>query len=495
MNSYIYFILHSQYGHWCNTCKNFKPHFINFAQRVHQIASDQNKHVGIFSISCHPNRRLCRRQTSSGYPVVRLFKPGATEGMDIPFMDINPVKALEKMGMVIDTREFEDDWDIPVPAANRYPKWQQILDELLGREREVRPYHRRTRDELKSDIHLSLDFALRDGVYSTDSPISEKASTALKEWLKLLHKTLPESWEVHLVIEELLANFVYITKHEGYLTRVLDQHPPENVKWSEACSHGDPDAGYTCGLWELFHAMTIGVVRHNMINPEHRRIATEDAATTLRNYVENFFGCIECRNNFLATADSCAFDRCTRLGKDVQGIAKNKEKDWAQLPLWLFEVHNDVNVRLVKEKAVRENRIATKKEEIAALWPIKEECLPCWNSQTRNNNATWDKTSVYSWMQLEYGQLDSSTVALRKELQQMTLKTERKLKRKKRVLKTTYGSAIAAFGFAAFMCVKVQRRLVTGRHKKVEDGPDEPHYLPQNQPVKNRVLHRKIGNN
>jgi hypothetical protein len=77
----------------------------------------------------------------------------------------------------------------------------------------------------------------------------------------------------------------------------------------------------------------------------------------------------------------------------------------------------------------------------------------------------------------------------------MTIKKERKLKRKKKMLKTMNGLATAAFGFAAFMCGKVQRRLVTGRHKKVEDRPDEPHYLPQNQPRKYCVHHRKIGSN
>jgi hypothetical protein len=206
---------------------------------------------------------------------VRLFKPGATEGIDISFMEINPVRALQKMGMVIDGREREDDWDLSAKVDNHYAQWQIWINDILGREHEIRPYHRRTRDELRADIHLSLDFALRDGVFTSEGPVTEKASKALKEWLKLLHKTLPEGWDAHKLIDELLSNYMYIIKNEAYLTNVLDQYPPENAQWSEACSHGDPDAGYTCGLWELFHVMTIGVVRFNMENPEHRRIAPD----------------------------------------------------------------------------------------------------------------------------------------------------------------------------------------------------------------------------
>ena len=390
--------------------------------------------------------------------------------MDVLYTDINPIKALEKMGMTIDPTEFADDWDVPAPKINLYPMWQRIVDEIMGNEREIRPYHRRTRDELKSDIHLSLDFALRDGVFTSDNPISEKAADALKAWLKLIHKTLPDAWEVHSLIEELLRDFNYITKHEGYLTRALDQHPPESVSWSEACSHGNPDEGYTCGLWEMFHAMTVGVVNYNMMVPEQRRISTEDAAITLRNYVEHFLGCIGCRDNFLASFDACSFDRCTRLEKDVVGIAQNKQKAWAELPLWLFEVHNDVNVRLVKEKAEREGRKASKKEEMAALWPMKEECLPCYNNDAKQKNITWDYKNLYNWMQLEYGQLDSSSGALRKEIHDLTILTQLKLGKKDRRVKLSFGSIFGGLCFVAYSCTKVRRRLVTGRHKKIEDN-------------------------
>lgn len=442
---------------------------MNFAQRVKQIASDQNERVDIYAVSCHPNRKLCRKQTSKGYPIVRLYKPGQTTGIDVLYSDVNPIRALEKMGMNIEAAEYADDWDVPEPKINLYPTWQRIVDEIMGVEREVRQYHHRTREELKADIHLSLDFALRDGIFESDSPLTEKASAALKAWLKLLHKTLPEAWEAHSLIEELLTDFNYISKHEGYLTRILDHHPPESASWSEACSHGDPDAGYTCGLWELFHAMTVGVVNYNMMAPEQRRISTEEAAITLRNYIENFFGCIDCRKHFLSAFDSCAYNRCARLEKDVTGIAQMKQKVWVELPLWLFEFHNGVNVRLVQEKAKRENRIASASEEAAALWPMKEECLPCYNADLKQKNVTWDFKNTYNWLQLEYGQLDSSSGAIRKEIHDLTVQTQRKLRKKGRRVKLSFGSIFGGLCFLVYSCVKVRRRLVTGRHKKEDN--------------------------
>lgn len=460
------------YGHWCNTCKNLKPHFVHFAQRVQQLAAHQNETVSIHAVSCHPNRKLCRKQTTQGYPLIRLLKPGATEGIDMKHTDINPVKCLEKLGIHLDTKEDDENWDVSVPIENsRFSQLQRMLESVIGKPTDSIPYHRRTREELKADIHLSFDFAMRDGVFSSDEPLTDKASKALKDWLKLLSRTLPAAWDIHKLLDQLLRDFNYISKHEAYLYSVLDQFPPESSTWSPACSHGDPDAGYTCGLWELFHAMTVGVVDYNIMNPEKRRIATEDAAHTLRDYIEHFFGCIECRNNFLAAYDNCANDRCNRLSADTKGLVKDKQNAWAQLPLWLFETHNSVNVRLMKEQAGRDDRATTLQDEIDVLWPPKRDCFPCWKTISKNNEVRWDQTNVFKWLLLEYGQRDANAENLKKELHALTAAMKKKERTQKRRIEITNGSALMAFCVMAVLGAKVRRRRVTGRHKK-DDGGD-----------------------
>lgn len=484
------------YGHWCATCKSFKPHFIHFAQRVQELAAQQNETVAIYSISCHPNRKLCRKQTAQGYPIIRLLKPGATIGEDLKHTEVNPVKALEKMGMHMDMTEVEDNWDVSdADESDIYTKWQRMLDKAFGMQAQAAvPYHRRTREELRDDIHLSFDFAMRDGVFSSNDPLTEKASGALKEWLKLLHKTLPAAWEaMHKLLDQLLRDFNYISKHEAYLNGILDQFPPENTVWSPACSHGDPDAGYTCGLWELFHAMTVGVVDYNLLNTESRRIATENAAHTLRDYIEHFFGCVDCRNNFLSMFDSCGHDRCNRLQKDANGLAKDKKKGWAQLPLWLFEVHNAVNVRLMKEKAERDKREPTVQDEIDVLWPPKRDCLLCWASSGEDGPVTWNQTNVQQWISLEYGQRDAASAKLRKDMQVMAAATGKKANRGKARIEISSASALLAFGIVFVLGAKVRRRRVTGRHKKVEE--DIAIALSPSSPVQRRGTISKASTN
>jgi Erv1 / Alr family/Thioredoxin len=467
------------YAHWRSTCKNFKPHFVQFAQRVQQLAAQQNETVSVYGVSCHPNRRLCRKQTTQGYAVVRLLAPGQTVGIDIKHTDVNPVKVLQKMGMHLDLKDYEDavkDVVDYTEDSQGTHQWQQMIESFLGKPTQKKiPHYRRTREELKADIHLSFDFAMRDGIFTSDDPLTDKARKALKDWLTLLHKTLPEAWEMHKVLDQLIRDFDYVSKHEAYMHGILDQFPPEKSGWSFACSHGDPNDGYTCGLWQLFHAMTVGVVDYNGMVHETKRIATEDAAHTLRDYLENFFRCIDCRDHFLATYNSCAYDRCNRLKTDAKGVAKEEQKSWAQLPLWLFEVHNGVNLRLMKEKAERDKREPTLQDEIDVLWPPKRDCLPCWNADSEDGKMSWNRTNVYKWLVVEYGHLDANAGNLKKELRALTAEAKNE-KRKKRRIEIASGTALVAFCAVVVLGAKVRRRRATGRHKKVEDDSEHHHH-------------------
>lgn len=461
------------YGHWCNTCKNFKPHYVHFAQRIQQIAKQQNISVSVYAVSCHPNRKLCRKQTTQGYPIVRLLKPGATEGIDIKHTDVNPITCLQKLGLNFVETEEAANWDAPVMLdSEKASHWDRMVDSIFGKQPidaiNAPSFRRRTREEMKNDIHLSFDFAMRDGVFTSDEPLSEKAAKALKEWLKLLQKTLPKAWEMQHLLDQLLRDHNYITKHEAYMVGILDQYIPAKPLWSDSCSKGDPDAGYTCGLWELFHAMTIGLVEHNVMNHELKRISTDDAAHTLRDYIKHFFGCIECRNNFLAMYDSCAHDRCKRLVNDANGLVKEKHTSWAQLPLWLFEAHNAVNVRLMKEKAERNKQTPSKQNELDVLWPSRQECFACYSDNMKDDVVEWNKTNVYKWLSLEYGHRDAASVEIRKELMVLAANSDEAKKRKKTRLQIANASAIMAFLMVFVLGVKVRNRRVTGQHKKHE---------------------------
>ena len=150
------------------------------------------------------------------------------------------------------------------------------------------------------------------------------------------------------------------------------------------------------------------MVDYNKVTLEAEKILiTEKVARTLRDYIDNFFGCESCRQRFVATFDACGHDRCDRLKDEFS----EKEMDWVHLPLWLSETHNAVNVRLLKERTARENRDATPEEMANVRWPPQNECSACWVSE-----GEWDEDFVYKYLRLEYGQRDAYSADLRNEI-------------------------------------------------------------------------------
>lgn len=149
-------------------------------------------------------------------------------------------------------------------------------------------------------------------------------------------------------------------------------------------------------LWQLFHIMTVGVIEWNNHSTKDEIITSTHASDTLRNFIANFFACSVCQENFLQEYDSCSFNRCTRLTGDKSKVVSN----WKQLPLWLWETHNDVNVRLKVEEAEREKKVLTNSEKLSARWPSQEDCNFC--REIRENEVEWKDDVVLEYIMNHY---------------------------------------------------------------------------------------------
>jgi hypothetical protein len=255
----------------------------------------------------------------------------------------------------------------------------------------------RTKQDIYNDAYLSFEFALRHGIYAgVANGLSNTTSQVLDDWIHLLQSTLPPMWKIQDMITDLIEHKEEIVQGEEKLMAILDKHPPPKKAFSVSCTRGDKYAGYTCGLWELFHIMTIGLVEwnHLAMGDDWAYYIPDEAATTLRDYIQNFFGCEKCRVNFLHEYDSCALDRCNRLAEDATGGVE----DWKELSLWLFEMHNAVNTRLLRERMDREEkRSPTDQEILDVQWPSRWDCPTCWHADGR-----WDQDQIYMFLRLTY---------------------------------------------------------------------------------------------
>lgn len=99
--------------------------------------------------------------------------------------------------------------------------------------------------------------------------------------------------------------------------------------------------------------------------------------------------------------DNCGRDHCTRLKSEMNMVSKDGSDK--ELAMWLWEVHNDVNARLMKEAAQRQNRNVTHEETLASMFPTKKMCPDCWLDE---NMTKWDNATVFKFLDEWYWPAD-----------------------------------------------------------------------------------------
>jgi len=267
-------------------------------------------------------------------------------------------------------------------------------------------------EDLMLDTSLSMIRGLRLGVYKTKGPLTFAKKRALTDWLELMSATLPEEWGIHDTIDDLLKNIDYISKAQDNLWKILDRHSMVRKKYSPSCSKGD--SAFTCGFWKLLHTMSIGLAQHRggqtlidsgMRKPDTRIFSPSEAAVAVRDYMDNFFLCDPCSTHFVATFDDCSKNRrCDRLANAAEYAT---DADWKEMAKWMWEVHNDINVRLVREHA-QENKNKKRggffggggvvpSSNIAALFPSIDACVKCFG-----DDGSWNEEAVFLFLEYEY---------------------------------------------------------------------------------------------
>ena len=265
----------------------------------------------------------------------------------------------------------------------------------------------RTRDAVYNDAALSFMHALKTGIFSIGEdgqasvPLNSAQREVFSNWIDLLYWTLPPTWILHTLINDLRNNIDSVMASEENMLLMVEKHKDVvnggSMKWSTQCSKSDDRAGYSCGLWSLFHIVSIGVIeRHRAVLGARDQVSTKFVAQTVRNYVELFFDCEVCKEYFVEMFDRCGFNHCRRF-KQPQKLPP--PESWAEFAMWLWEVHNDVNLKLVEAESQREGgNVGTSKRKLdLTAWPPADECPSC-----RDVNGKWKKDAILGHLKTEY---------------------------------------------------------------------------------------------
>lgn len=152
--------------------------------------------------------------------------------------------------------------------------------------------------------------------------------------------------------------------------------------------------GFTCGLWVLFHYMSVQAAEMDTSN---------DPLETLQavlGYVKFFFGCSECSKHFQSMAVT---DR-------IYGVAS---KDDAVL--WLWQAHNKVNQRLKGDQTEDPQFPKIQFPSFNTCTSCRRLPIPSSNHSGDEDGKEWDKTEVLQYLKRIYSPQNVSRFGVENE--------------------------------------------------------------------------------
>uniref|UniRef100_A0A1I7VXS8 Sulfhydryl oxidase n=1 Tax=Loa loa TaxID=7209 RepID=A0A1I7VXS8_LOALO len=212
-------------------------------------------------------------------------------------------------------------------------------------------YFASERDILKAARYAVFDEVTRNGEHLAGNNL-----TALRDFLDVLAKDLPTKTIYNTTNKtKELSNSKRAVKFFEKMRDYLDQKGlhdaipmkeykkkflifeeesnfpfPVGINWEHCAGSSPKFRGYTCGLWTLFHALTIQAYKNGLNDSKFVPITP---LVAIRNWVNHFFGCQHCREHFLRmTTQTFRIESQVRKPEDVF--------------MYLWQAHNIVNARL-----------------------------------------------------------------------------------------------------------------------------------------------------
>ncbi|XP_069378138.1 sulfhydryl oxidase 1 [Paralichthys olivaceus] len=261
------------------------------------------------------------------------------------------------------------------------------------------------------DLESTLHYSLRVEV-ATNTIIRGEALISLKQYVAVLAKYFPGRPMVMNLLKSLSSWLQSQTGDEiSYeaFKEILDnsaQSPdtalPEGEKWV-GCQGSQPQfRRYPCGVWTLFHVLTVQAKKAGSSDPQ-------EVLTAMRNYVSSFFGCRPCAEHF----ENMARESLMMVNTSVAAI------------LWLWKHHNRVNNRLAG--ALSEDPNFPKIQ-----WPSPEMCPSC-HMVRENGDHRWSQEKVLPFL-VSYFSSDSILTDYLEDESQILTKQREKQASKQRAL-------------------------------------------------------------
>lgn len=422
----------------CGHCQHFAPTWAAVWKAIEDVKRVKNDLLGglrIGAVSCLAEPVVCRDEKVNSYPTLKAF--GLAEGngkvvvvrqqTEKKIVDWLTDKYTEAVAAAaaavplavtaVAARAGQGSFSIDEdgqtrstaasanPAANDNAAESKNTRTTSQGPEEIEAQAKFSVGELKrarvEDAFTSVRFALDHDVFLGSKVLKEEGLVSLKDLLHVLSLLFPgkkrrgafrgllesvypleelsiEEWEASLAVHlDALAPRVPATGVAGAVGAVATAgvgRTKKEYKWIVCTSA----AGYTCGLWILFHLLTVkSAVRAESKAASYSTsiISPPYVMKMIQGFVSHFFGCQDCRTHFLGAYEE---GRARWEGGKEEG----KGVVW-----WVWWLHDKVNVRLGKRR-----------------WPTRKICRGCWKEGGKEGvgeeEPEWE--AIYKAMVEEY---------------------------------------------------------------------------------------------
>lgn len=256
----------------------------------------------------------------------------------------------------------------------------------------VNEKHKQSKDIVyQGDIDLAVQYSLKHEI-PLKNVISGKTLEALGNYTSVLAKYFPIPLEGQAYLRAIQGKALSKDSQlqgSDFLSFVkrLDEGLKytsfiSNSEWIGCKGSSPVYRGYPCGLWTLFHTLTVNSVLQHGEDENFNRLEVLEA---MLGYITHFFGCHECSLHF-------------------QEMAAESMRSDVLTPddsiMWLWKAHNKVNKRLAGD--------ATEDPKHPKIqFPSRDNCPVC-----RHPDGSWNYEEVLKYLKFVYKRDNIRTVVV-----------------------------------------------------------------------------------
>lgn len=248
----------------------------------------------------------------------------------------------------------------------------------LMREKEKQAIRQKIKEMGDAVYQVDLETALKRSLLNevaARKDISGERLSALRGFVNVIRKYFPLGRNGQVFLMDLfnlvnsrsvvhgqdIANLVHLNEGENKFV-FSSEH-----SWMACEGSTTAKRGYPCGLWKLFHYLTVQAA-NTAADPK-------EVLYAMHGYIKNFFGCEDCSRHFQQMAKE----------RDIDGVSSLNGAI-----LWLWSAHNVVNNRLSGD--------ATEDPEYPKVqFPTRENCARC-----RGADGKWKYPEVLRYLKTMY---------------------------------------------------------------------------------------------